>query len=115
MRLKQTMRKLLIFLLLLLASASFAQFVAPQLSSKDAIRIHEFYNLVPQIAEQVWPNWIKTPAPLLLITEETEFLTHYAPHLETSRKSLMISTPVRVTFPPACRRLSRPSGRLQSL
>jgi hypothetical protein len=50
------MRKLLIFLLLLLASASFAQFVAPQLSSKDAVRIHEFYNLISQVAEQVWPN-----------------------------------------------------------
>jgi hypothetical protein len=86
MRLKQTMRKLPIFLLLLVASASFAQFAAPQLSSKDAIRIREFYNLIPQVAEQVWPNWIKTPAPLLLVTQETEFLTHFAHPPEDFKK-----------------------------
>jgi hypothetical protein len=70
------MRDLLIFLLL--ASASLAQSVEPQLSSKDAIRIHEFYRLAPRVVERVWPGWAKTPAPLLLITGETEFLTHCA-------------------------------------
>jgi hypothetical protein len=70
------MRNLVIFLLL--APLAFAQSLAPQLPNKDAIRIHEFYRLAPQIAEQVWPNWAKTPAPLLLVTDETEFLTHHS-------------------------------------
>jgi hypothetical protein len=67
------MRNTPIFILLL-----FAQTVAPQLSSRDATRIHEFYLLSPQVVGQVWTNWADTPAPLLLITEQTEFLTHYA-------------------------------------
>jgi hypothetical protein len=49
----------------------------PQLPNKDAVRIHEFYRLRSDIAEQVWPNWANTPAPLLLVTNETEFLTHH--------------------------------------
>jgi hypothetical protein len=48
----------------------------PQLPEKDAVRIHEFYRLAPQIADDVWPGWSHTRAPLLLVTSETEFLTH---------------------------------------
>ena len=70
------MRNIPIFILL--ASASLAQIVAPQLPSRDATRIHEFYLLSPQVVGQVWTNWANTPAPLLLITDQTEFLTHYA-------------------------------------
>jgi hypothetical protein len=33
--------------------------------------------LAPQIADKVWPSWGKTPAPLLLVTSDTEFLTHH--------------------------------------
>lgn len=49
----------------------------PQLPEKDAIRIHEFYRLAPRIAENVWPDWSSTTAPLLLVTSQTEFLTHH--------------------------------------
>jgi hypothetical protein len=40
----------------------------PQLPQNDAIRIHEFYRLAPQIADDVWPGWSRTIAPLLLVT-----------------------------------------------
>jgi hypothetical protein len=49
----------------------------PQLPEKDAIRIREFYRLAPQIADNVWPDWSETHAPLLLVTSDGEFLTHY--------------------------------------
>src|SRR5208337_2283737 len=57
----------------LLTSAAVAQ----QLPHEDAVRIAEFYRLAAQIQDQIWPDWSKTPAPLLLVTEKTEFLTHY--------------------------------------
>src|SRR5512146_1792630 len=66
------MRKLLAFLLLSLAAT------AQQLPSEDAVRINEFYRLATQIRERVWPRWSPTPAPLLLVTGDTEFLTHHA-------------------------------------
>jgi hypothetical protein len=49
----------------------------PRLPEKDAVRIHEFYRLAPRVADDVWLGWSHTPAPLLLVTSETEFLTHY--------------------------------------
>src|ERR1700722_16706519 len=49
----------------------------PQLPLKDAVRIHEFYRLAPQIADDVWPGWSRTIAPLLLVTSQGEFLTHH--------------------------------------
>ena len=72
-----TMPKLLA--VLLLAISGFAQAPAPSLPAADAVRIHEFYLLAPQITDQVWPGWNSTPAPLLLVTKQTEFLTHH-PH-----------------------------------
>ena len=69
-RLKQ-MCKILAFVLL--AVSAFAQ----QLPDEDAIRIAEFYRLAAQIQDQIWPNWSKTPAPLLLVTDKAEFLTHH--------------------------------------
>lgn len=69
------MRKLSTFVLL--ASISFAQSATPQLPERDAVRIHEFYRLAPQIVDKVWPGWGAVPAPLLLVTKENEFLTHY--------------------------------------
>jgi hypothetical protein len=64
---------------LLLAISGFAQAPTPTLPQPDAVRIHEFYLLSPKIADQIWPGWNSTPAPLLLVTKQTEFLTHY-PH-----------------------------------
>ena len=50
---------------------------APQLSAPDAVRVAEFYRLSAQIQDTLWPGWDKTPAPLLLITPKTEYLTHW--------------------------------------
>ncbi len=59
---------------------------AQHLPELDAIRIREFYRLAAQIQNQVWPDWDKVPTPLLVITPETEFLTHHpAPAKEFSR------------------------------
>ncbi len=43
----------------------------------DAVRIREFYRLADAIQDKVWPGWSNAPAPLLLVTETTEFLTRY--------------------------------------
>src|SRR2546421_11708217 len=70
------MRPLITFLLL--ATAAFAQTPTAQLAVDDAVRIREFYRLASQIQNQIWPDWSRTPAPLLLVTPDTEFLTHHA-------------------------------------
>jgi hypothetical protein len=62
---------------LLLAAIAFAQAPSPHIPRDDAIRIREYYRLSAQIQDQVWPNWSQIPAPLLLVTPETEFLTHH--------------------------------------
>jgi hypothetical protein len=61
----------------LFAVTAFAQTPTPILLNADAIRIREFYRLSSQFADQVWPGWSATPAALLLVTSQTEFLTHY--------------------------------------
>jgi hypothetical protein len=68
------MRSYVIFLLL--SAAACAQVPTPPLSGDDALRITEFYRLAAQIQDKVWPYWSATPAPLLLLTAEAEFLTH---------------------------------------
>ncbi|HEY4053437.1 MAG TPA: hypothetical protein VGL74_06835 [Terriglobales bacterium] len=69
------MRKLLWSLLLVAVSS--VHVLAQQLSAVDAVRIREFYRLAEQIQDRVWPHWSQTPAPLLLVTEQGEFLTHH--------------------------------------
>src|SRR5580704_10536590 len=76
MRLRSQMRSLCG--ILLLAIATFAQTPAEQVPQDDAVRIHEFYRLASQVQDQIWPNWSQTPAPLLLVTPDKEFLTHHA-------------------------------------
>ncbi|MGD0567196.1 MAG: hypothetical protein ABSA78_02225 [Candidatus Sulfotelmatobacter sp.] len=72
------MRTLLV--LLLLGTAALCQSLAaqfsPNISPEDAIRIREFYRLAAQIQDRIWPDWDKVPSPLLLVTEDAEFLTH---------------------------------------
>lgn len=63
--------------ILLLAAAAFAQAPSQQIPADDAVRIKEFYRLAAQIQDQVWPNWSQVPAPLLIVTPDKEFLTHY--------------------------------------
>jgi len=62
---------------LLLPVAVLAQAPAAQLSADDAVRIREFYRLAAQIQDNIWPNWSRTPAPLLVVATSTEFLTHH--------------------------------------
>ncbi len=69
------MRPLITFWLI--TTAALAQNTAPQLTADDAVRIREFYCLAAQIQNQIWPDWSRTPAPLLLVTPDTEFLTHH--------------------------------------
>jgi hypothetical protein len=57
-----------------------------QLPQPDAVRIREFYRLASQTQDQIWPKWSEVPTPLLVITPETEFLTHFPePPKEFSR------------------------------
>ena len=49
----------------------------PQLPKDDAARVREFYRISSQIQDGVWHEWSKIPAPLLLVTADTEFLTHH--------------------------------------
>ena len=65
-----------LFTSLLLSASLVAQAPKP-LPADDAARIAEFYRLAPQIQDKIWPNWSKTPAPLLLITTDAEYLTHF--------------------------------------
>jgi hypothetical protein len=51
--------------------------VGQQLPHQDAVRIAEFYRLAAQIQDQIWTDWGKTESPLLLVTDKTEFLTHF--------------------------------------
>jgi len=62
---------------LLLAIGALAQATGPALNPEDAVRVREFYRLSDAIQDKVWPGWSRTPAPLLLITENREFLTHH--------------------------------------
>ena len=50
---------------------------AQQVPYQDMIRIAEFYRLASQIGDETWPGWSRTPAPLLLVTPEMEFLLHH--------------------------------------
>jgi hypothetical protein len=52
----------------------------PAIPADDMVRIREFYRLAATIQDRIWPHWSATPAPLLLVTEKTEFLfRHPAP------------------------------------
>lgn len=67
----------LVLIISILTMACFAQAPAEQIAAGDAIRVHEFYRLAAQIQDQLWPNWSQTPTPVLLVTPESEFLTHH--------------------------------------
>jgi len=48
-----------------------------KLPDDDAVRIHEFYRLASEIQDKVWANWSQTPGPMLLVTDDAEYLTHF--------------------------------------
>ena len=52
--------------------------LAQQLPQADGVRIREFYRLSGDIQDKIWPHWSQTPAPLLLVTGDGEFLTHHS-------------------------------------
>jgi hypothetical protein len=56
---------------------SFVPTPKEKMSANDSIRVAEFYRLADKIQDQVWPEWSGTPAPMLLITPTSEFLTHH--------------------------------------
>jgi hypothetical protein len=47
-----------------------------KIAPADAVRVREFYRLADKIQDQIWPGWSEVPAPVLLITQDREFLTH---------------------------------------
>jgi hypothetical protein len=49
----------------------------PQMPANDATRVSEFYRLTSQIQDRLWPDWDRVPAPLLLVTPQVQFLTHW--------------------------------------
>jgi hypothetical protein len=63
--------------LVVLSVCGLGSALGQELSQQDAIRIREFYRLAAAVQDKVWPNWSQVPAPLLLVTEQNEFLTHY--------------------------------------
>jgi len=57
---------------------SWAQPPAKQMPVEDAVRLREFYRLSQQIQDRTWPGWSGTPSPVLLVTSDSEFLSHRA-------------------------------------
>ena len=69
-------------------------FAAPQtepaahLTHDDAVRVEEFYRVATKIQDGIWPGWSEIPAPLMLVTPSTEFLTrHPSPPQELKKIS----------------------------
>jgi hypothetical protein len=57
-----------------------------QVPKDDATRVIEFYRIGSHIQDRIWPGWSKIPAPLMLVTADTEFLTHHpAPPAEMKK------------------------------
>lgn len=48
-----------------------------QPTKDDVARVAEFYRIAPVIQDGIWPGWSKIPAPLMLVTDKAEFLTHH--------------------------------------
>ena len=73
------MRVLLFFLGLITTAAPCAPACAQpspvrEIPREDAVRVAEFYRLSAQIQDTIWPEWSKTPSPLLLVTADSEYL-----------------------------------------
>ncbi|HTF65413.1 MAG TPA: PIN domain-containing protein [Edaphobacter sp.] len=55
---------------------------AEALPQSGVVRIAEFYRLSSQIDDGIWPEWSKVVSPLLLITQDKEYLTRFPGILE---------------------------------
>jgi hypothetical protein len=79
----------------------------PRLPKDDATRVKEFYRIASQVQDGLWPGWSQVPAPLMLVTADTEFLTHHpAPPAEMKKvadgwfaRPRQFSTNLQATFP----------------
>ncbi len=60
-----------------LVAFAFAASPTEKISERDAVRVREFYRLADKIQNEVWPGWSAAPAPVLLVTANSEFLTHH--------------------------------------
>src|SRR5213593_1440308 len=65
------------FLVAIVVAVSVLPAGAQGIPRSDSVRIHEFYRLASQIQDNIWPQWSAVPAPLLLVTDNAEFLTHH--------------------------------------
>ena len=72
-----------LYLLLLLAISAAAQTTQqtpqtlPALPANDEVRVQEFYRLAGQIQNRIWPEWSNTPAPIILVTKDAEYIFHH--------------------------------------
>ncbi|HET9803836.1 MAG TPA: hypothetical protein VFP96_11405 [Candidatus Acidoferrum sp.] len=57
--------------------SAFAAAPTEKISRIDSVRVREFYRLADKIQNEVWPGWNAAPAPVLLVTPTSEFLTHH--------------------------------------
>src|SRR5919112_1901746 len=74
-------RSWLVALLLLPAptrSPAQAPAAAPSLPRQDAARIAEAFRLTNEVGDRIWPGLRKTPMPVLLVGDSTEFLVGQA-------------------------------------
>lgn len=62
---------------LLLAGAVCAC-ASAQISQENSIRVAEYYRLADRVQDRVWNLWSYAPKGLVLVTSDTEYLTHYA-------------------------------------
>lgn len=70
------MRKLVVFLFCVVSVVAQDK-TSAQIPTDDLTRVLEFYRVASQIQDGLWPGWSKVPAPLMLVTAGTEFLTHH--------------------------------------
>ena len=66
-----------VLLILLTTISVAAQSDLAEIPAVEVTRVREFYRLCDSIQNEVWSGWNAVPAPLLLITEKAEFLTHH--------------------------------------
>lgn len=57
--------------------ASFQTELGDRVSAADMARVREFYRLSAAVQDDVWQGWSAVPAPVLLVKEKSEFLTHH--------------------------------------
>ena len=60
--------------LALLAAPGRAQVLFEGISGRDAVRLEAAYRLVEEAGEEIWPGFSEVPMPIVLVTEESEYL-----------------------------------------